>query len=429
MEKVDREGIELNNVNSFSFVGDPGCDGLGVEIMSIFNAACREAKGDFLLIGGDIVPSGVNRFYENVIAMADAAVDKPIFMLAGNHDTLNYDAYFGRKNYFLYSSNLLLAVLDNSKRVFSEETLELLEHALVYERDNIVIAFHIPPPNIYTQNSVNAEEWEKILKIISPVKGKVKYILCGHLHSYFEDNVNGIKLIVTGGGGARLEEVPGIETPYYHFVEFSFDSQGRLRYICNPVSLDLSGSQGSPFNKTFNIAPPVRDALEKAFAGECQAYIRYRLFAEDAAKNHKPGLAKLFMAASDSEFYHARNFYYAMYNIKSSSEAVSESVINEDHEVHTLYKDGVGLAQKHGAGLAAYAFEDARSAEGIHSRLFREAEGMLLSASDIPEKHYYTCTSCGYTITDISKISACPVCGAPLDKIVSTQKYGNKEEV
>ena len=407
MEKVEKEAIAINPINGFTFIGDPGCDGLGVEIMSIFNAACHEAAGDFLLIGGDIVPNGTNRFYESVIAMADAAINKPVYMLAGNHDTLNYEAFFGRKNYFLYNSNLLIVVLDNSKRMFSQESLDLLRRALIYERDNIVIAFHIPPPNMFIKNSVSMEEWEKILNIISPVQKKVKYILCGHIHSYFEDNVNGIKLIATGGGGARIEEVHDVEKPYYHFVEFTFDSSGQLQHKYKPVS----------FSKACNIAVPVRDALERAFVGECQAYMRYRLYAEDALKSNKPGLAKLFLAASDSEFYHARNFYYAMNKFKSSSEAVSESVINEGEEVNVTYLDGLNMSQHHGAGLAAYAFEDARSAEVIHLRLFEEAEQILSIASDIPEKQYFTCTSCGYTITDINKITACPVCGAPLDKI------------
>ncbi|MCL2319430.1 MAG: hypothetical protein FWC45_05040, partial [Treponema sp.] len=42
---------------------------------------------------------------------------------------------------------------------------------------------------------------------------------------------------------------------------------------------------------------------------------------------------------------------------------------------------------------------------------------LLALGQDVPEKHYYTCTSCGYTMTDIGSLKFCPVCGAPLDKI------------
>ena len=414
MEKVEREHIELKPIRGFTFIGDPGCDGLGVEIMSIFNAACNEAAGDFLLIGGDIVPNGTQHFYKNVVEMTDTAVskpaiDKPVYMLAGNHDTQDYEAFFGLKNYFLHNSGLLLVVLDNSKRAFSQETLDLLQRALEYERDNIVLAFHIPPPNTVSGNSVSAEEWDKVLAIISPVREKVKYILCGHIHSYFEDDVNGMKLIATGGGGARIEEVKGVQAPYHHFVEFSFDSSGRLGYSRKQVA----------FSKAHEIPPAVRGELERAFAGECQAHIRYRLYAEDALKNNKPALAKLFSAAADSEFYHARNFYYALQNFKPSLEAVRESIVNEADEVNTIYLNALNLARQQGAGLAAYAFEDARAAESVHLRLLREAEGTLAAEPDIQERQYYSCSSCGHTITDINSVKYCPVCGAPPDKILA----------
>ena len=412
MQKITNTSNKLDNIAGFTFIGDPGCDGLGVEIMSIFNAACHEAAGDFLLIGGDIVPNGTNRFYQNMVEMTGKSISKPIYMLAGNHDTMDYENFFGKKNYYLYDENLLLVVLDDSKRVFAEESLEMLKEALENDRDNIILAFHIPPPNKVCANSIKTEEWEKVLGIIRPVKGKVKYILCGHVHSYFEDDLDGIRLISTGGGGARIEEVPGVPEPYYHFVELSFDQSGKLGHEVKQVE----------FNKAPVLAKEVQKAMESAFEGECMAHLRYRLYAEDAARNNKPGLAKLFYAASDSEFYHARNFYYAMNGLKSSPHAVAESIAGENAEVEKIYPEGKKTANFHGAGLAAYAFDDARAAESIHLRLFREAEKIVETGADIPEREYFTCTSCGYTIAGENSNNPCPVCGAPPDKIKSVGK-------
>ena len=183
MQKAEQEEIKIGPINGFTFIGDPGCSGLGVEIMSIFNAALHESTGDFVLVGGDIVPNGTNRFYESITAMVDQSINKPIYMLAGNHDTLSYETFFGRKNYFLYNDNLLMIVLDDSNRAFSGETLAVLRRALAYERDNIVLAFHIPPANRVTDDSVSAGEWQKVLEIIAPYKQKIKYILSGHVHS------------------------------------------------------------------------------------------------------------------------------------------------------------------------------------------------------------------------------------------------------
>lgn len=408
MQKVEREDIALNHTQGFTFIGDPGCDGLGVETMSIFNAACHEAAGDFILIGGDIVPEGTGRLYQAVIDMVDSTIRKPVYMLVGNHDTMDYETYFGMKNYFMYDSRLLIVVLDNSGRTFSPETLDLLKRALRYERDNIVIAFHIPPPNSVSKNSVDKGEWAKVRDIIFPIRNKVKYIVCGHIHSYFEDDLDGIKLVASGGGGARIEKVEGVADPYYHSVEFSFDLSGNLCHAFKKVT----------YTKSPRPAAEVLDVLNGAYAGECMAYVRYRLYEEDAVKNNKPNLAKLFAAAAESEFRHARNFFHAMTGFRSWEEAVAYSIENEFDEVNSAYPSGRNVSKRHNAGLAAYAFNDARAAEKIHLRLFMEAKEMLVNNNDIPEREYFTCTSCGYTITDDQDKTKCLICGAPSDKIL-----------
>ncbi|MCL2835020.1 MAG: metallophosphoesterase [Treponema sp.] len=433
MFKAENTETKIGPVKGFTFIGDPGCSGLGVEIMSVFNACLYESGGDFILVGGDIVPNGTDRFYESVTAMVDQSINKPIYMLAGNHDTLSYEKYFGKKNYFLYNDSLLLIALDDSGRVFTREALETLQGALKFERPNIVLAFHIPPVNKITQDSVDAQEWLKVSAIIKPFKDKIKYILCGHIHSYFEDDIDGIKLIATGGGGARMDEVPGIRTPYYHFVDFYFDNNGKLQY--NRKFVEFSKNEliknEDIKNESAEVksikASPVREAMEEAFAGECRAHVRYRLYAEDALKNNNPGLAKLFAAASDSEYHHARNFYYALNGLKQAKHSLSESIAGETYEAETLYPAGVDLAQQYKSGLAVYAFRDACEAEKVHMRLFSAA---LSQAGEIPEKRYFTCTSCGLTFTGEPNFKFCPVCGAPLGKIreVSPAEISGKEK-
>ena len=407
MVKITSEGNQIEAVSGFTFIGDPGCDGLGVEIMSIFNAAAYEAMGEFILVGGDIVPEGTARLYQNVVNMVDSSFTKPVYMLAGNHDTNDYEKYFGRKDYFLYNDKLLIVVLDNSKRSFSNETLELLSLALATERDNILLAYHIPPPNRITRNSVSADEWGKIENIIAPVRDKVKYVLCGHIHSYFEDDIGGIKLVATGGSGARIEDVEGIIPPYYHVVEFFFDKVGNLTHKFTPLKFDKL--PGQPHEVT--------NALGEAFAGECLAHVRYRLYAEDAIKNEKPNLANLYLAASDSEFYHARNFFYALGSIKPTLNALTESINNETSEVNDEYVKGEQISKEQGSGLGAYAFNDARRAEMVHMRLFSDAKKVIETGDDIADATYYTCSSCGYTLKNIDEKTRCIVCGAPRDKI------------
>lgn len=53
----------------------------------------------------------------------------------------------------------------------------------------------------------------------------MKYFACGHVHSRFEDVVDGIPLICSGGGGAMIEDVSEeirASDVDYHIVRFSW---------------------------------------------------------------------------------------------------------------------------------------------------------------------------------------------------------------
>ena len=145
--------------------------------------------------------------------------------------------------------------------------------------------------------------------------------MCGHIHSYFQDTVDGITLIASGGGGARIEEVPGVENCKNHWLEFFLDSNDSLQYERKEVSLkDLDRS----------ISVEVKNALGEAFSNECNAHLLYRLYAEEAMKQGKTGVAKLFYAAADAEFYHARNHYFAMGGVMDLHSSIIRSIERED---------------------------------------------------------------------------------------------------
>ncbi|MDR1973018.1 MAG: hypothetical protein LBQ46_13985 [Treponema sp.] len=51
IQKIVRPVLEVADFRSFSVLGDPGCDGLGAEIMAIFADLLSEAAAtDFTLI-------------------------------------------------------------------------------------------------------------------------------------------------------------------------------------------------------------------------------------------------------------------------------------------------------------------------------------------------------------------------------------------
>jgi rubrerythrin/Icc-related predicted phosphoesterase len=408
IQKIKSRVVEVEDFNEFAVIGDPGCDGLGAEIMSVFSKGLEAASGtDFTLILGDIVPFGSKNFYRNVSEFISLSAKKPVFALCGNHDTEFYEDFFGSASYAIADGKTLIVILDNSKRKVSEESLDVLRFALGrYPGRNIVLAMHIPPPNRISPNAIDAEEWAKVTRILEPHKRRLRYVLCGHIHSCFEDEIEGARLVMTGGGGARIEEVAGIQAPYYHWVKFAY-KDGVLTH----EKVDISPAGKCPED------PGAAKMLSDSFAGECAAHVRYRLYAEDAERRGLPFTAKLFRAAADAEFYHARNFFYALSAMKDPAEALRESAANERREAEEFYRSCLDYVKTRSLGVAAYAFTDAIEAERVHGTLFEDALERVAEGHDAAAGNFYTCTSCGNTFFVSAHPRNCPVCGAPMDKI------------
>ncbi|GHU74866.1 hypothetical protein FACS1894188_04470 [Clostridia bacterium] len=85
--------VKIPNFNAFTALGDPGCDGLGAEIMTIFSNGLSDANNDsdFSLILGDIVPYGSERFYKSVSGFIKTTAKHNVYALKGNHDKEFYN--------------------------------------------------------------------------------------------------------------------------------------------------------------------------------------------------------------------------------------------------------------------------------------------------------------------------------------------------
>ncbi|MEZ7892480.1 MAG: ferritin family protein [Candidatus Wallbacteria bacterium] len=406
--------LRLNKINSFNAIGDPGCDGLGTSIMMDFARALTIQNADFNVILGDIVPIGLEKLYKNVSEFINLISPLPVYTICGNHDTDFYEKYFGAKNYAVCDDKLLLVFLDNSARKFDNAALDFFEEVLKSDiRDNVMLFFHIPPPNGICRNSISAEEFSKLKAVYAPYKDKVKYIVCGHVHSFFETEADGIKLLVSGGGGARIESIDSLKVDnnlaYHHILNFYYDDKNALCF--KHITID-----GFIYDRELS-DPALKEKLRDSFFNECAAHVKYKIFAQKASEKGLPGLSSLFNAAADAEFYHAMNHYSILNTENDLAENLKKSQSGERYEVDVMYKQYLEHALDGGFGLARYSFSDAMEAEKIHARLFSEAQMAYLKGGDISVSKYYTCTSCGHTFKGENHPKNCPVCGAPGDKI------------
>jgi len=417
MKGVIRVGNKVNiikKVSFFTILGDPGCDGLGVEIMTTFSKALTCTRSGFKIILGDLVSFGLEELYEYIYGIIDDISPDPVYTLCGNHDTDYYVKYFGLKDYILVNEDLLIVVLDNSKRIFEAGTLNFLaEHLREYKRKNILILFHIPPPNSFSTNTMKREEWLKLKTVMDPYKSNIKYVLSGHIHSFFSEDVDGYKVIVSAGGGARLEffgRLPDKKSSFHHVLRFYFDKDTELKY--EYVSLaDVSYSREAR-NKR------ISKYLNEAFTNEAMAHVRYQFFADDAHEKGFIGIEKMLRALSKSAFYHSKNYFSVLNKLQGIGQNLKEARSIEKADLKALHSEYLPYSVKAHLPLTQYAFSESYGAKNNYSGLLPEAIKAYNSGEDIDLHTYYVCTTCGNMGRLDKELEHCPICGAPPDKII-----------
>jgi len=411
--QVKSEVVQLQQITRFTVIGDPGCDGLGAAAMSIFARALNAAPGDLTMIVGDLVPYGSPELYTNICKLINAAASTPVYTLCGNHDTTHFEQYFGNSDYALCDDRTMILVLNDSQRRFSPETLEFAKRTLAAAtQPDIMVMFHIPPPNQIVANGLQNAQWQEFRDVYMPYRDRIRFFVCGHIHSFFTDSIDGIPLLVTGGGGARIEAHKNITNEIHHHVlcfEHDHDFGWTFRYqSLDEVIYDRELAD-----------PQLRKNLIHAFQNECIAGFRYHFYAEEAEAEQRPDLAKLFRALATSEYYHARNLFCVLGRSLPLHDAINDSLEKEHEEVSVMYRSFLCQAEEAGHGLAEYAFSDAREAEKVHLRLLTDAK-----LEETLPVFYHVCTSCGYTFANSAEDGPnprkCPVCGAPADKISLT---------
>lgn len=405
MIKVTNPIIMLPYVHSIGVIGDPGCEGLGTYNMKVYAGALEESgKDDITLIAGDLVPEGTKHYYKAIREMTEILADNQVYCLRGNHDTGEYTEYFGEKNYGLLTEHFAVVVLDNALRSFEEEGLSLLSRILAMDQvQQVIIAFHIPVPNHFIPNCVSEEEFSRLKEAYGTWKEKVKYLLCGHVHSRFEDEVDGIPLICTGGGGAMIEDVSRDIRAWdveHHVVHF-YEEEGVLRYRISNLSEDCYRREAQD--------DILRKNLRETVQGELTAHFRYLMFADRARRRGLERTASLFEALAASEYYHARNFYSVLDRPAPFMKSAAAFVPGEKFEYEHLYGMMADYAKEHESPLARQAYLGASAAEKVHAELLEKAADV----ENFPERAVYVCPICGYVMTGDNLPDRCPVCGGP----------------
>ena len=175
-------------------------------------------------------------------------------------------------------------------------------------------------------------------------------------------------------------------------------------------------------------APSTAQNLLAAFEGESNASARYTAFAIVADKEGFKGAASLFRAAAKAEAIHAAAHKTVIEaqggkavaeimdaEVKSTKENLEAAMNGEIYERDTMYPEFIALARKEGNKDALRSFNQAKTAEGEHAKLYKEAMDGLDSWKDT--RTFYVCEVCGYTTTNLD-FKKCVSCFADRKSVV-----------
>lgn len=117
-----------------------------------------------------------------------------------------------------------------------------------------------------------------------------------------------------------------------------------------------------------------RANLETAMHGEAYAHLKYQVYANKAAADGKPELAKLFREAADVEGNEHFDREQAMLGLAGTDEAnLREAMAGEHYENTKMYLDFALQADRDGDHDAAAMFRQIASDEGDHYAQFKAA--------------------------------------------------------
>lgn len=159
-----------------------------------------------------------------------------------------------------------------------------------------------------------------------------------------------------------------------------------------------------------------KDNLKEAFAGESQAFQKYRAFAKRAEKDGFANIARLFRTTAEAERIHAEGHLQALEAVMSTAENLLAAINGETHEYTNMYPPMLSQAEAEGH-KAKRMFGYAVKAEEVHAQLYKLALEAVQRGEDLTEAQFYLCPVCGY-IEFGKPPEACPVCKLKGDKFI-----------
>ncbi len=233
--------IEKNNPGlpfSFAFLGDS-------RNTPVFTAMAKKLTADkslsFTIIGGDLVNAPRQAAFATFLRRIDT-LGIPALVLPGNHDVDKndesmYRRIFGPPYYAFTMAGTRFIILDDSNQTgIDARQWAWLEKQLRAPARHRLVFMHVPPWDPGADRGErghclkNADAAEALIGLLG--KYRVDFVFASHIHAFYQSRRQGVKLIISGGAGARLDG-PAPGHAFYHYLRITVAGSGIKTEVVN----------------------------------------------------------------------------------------------------------------------------------------------------------------------------------------------------
>lgn len=202
-------------------------------------AAIQDQSVDFSVQLGDMVSRGIARNYLDFFRQLNGLrVTKPYLTVIGNHDRSHpngkshstlYRSLFGKSNYFFDYGGTRFVTLDSSAKRVGPAQLRWLDSVLAVSLRKIVFT-HMPPVVLKLWGGAAAHRMGGFIggarefTALAARRG-VERVYMGHVHGFGVQDYQGVRYVLTGGGGSPLFP-SGVPELFHHYLTVSVGPHG-----------------------------------------------------------------------------------------------------------------------------------------------------------------------------------------------------------
>ena len=156
--------------------------------------------------------------------------------------------------------------------------------------------------------------------------------------------------------------------------------------------------------------------LHLALGGESQAYLKYIVYAEKAAKDGYTEIENCFRETAKNERAHAEIWFRYLGGAGTTRQNLDAAAGGENYEWSSMYKTFADTARAEGFPTIAEHFDKTAEVEKAHEAKFRSfAEKLegdeIFRGSGADTK--WVCLNCGHVYTGAEPPALCPLCSHP----------------